>query len=336
MAPRLKDIAEAAGVDAGTVSHVLNNRPKAALLRPETCERIRRIASEMGYCRDEFAASVAKRRSNVLAFITADMGDISYTGRIQNGVLDAASERDYALSNYHLTGKNQEEICRRLVGWRTAGAVFHIAALESASGVMETLTKNGIPFATANLLNPDGMGVTTDDAQGIFDMVALMKRCGARKPVLLTIKDSDRTEYLLNREAGFRRGIAEYYAGMEPEIAVCGIGCADMPRTMPEELRARGVDAVVCISDYLAFRFSQECQFDRIRIPDDMLLSGFGGLSIFDLAIPRLTTVLQGFEEMGRRAAELVLDCAEQGKSGRTNVVLPVKILERESTGEKR
>ena len=59
MTPKLKDIAERAGVDIGTVSHVLNRRPKADRLKAETRERIQRIAKELGYCRNELAASIA-------------------------------------------------------------------------------------------------------------------------------------------------------------------------------------------------------------------------------------------------------------------------------------
>lgn len=105
MTPKLKDIAERAGVDIGTVSHVLNRRPKADRLKAETRERIQRIAKELGYCRNELAASIAGGRGNVLAFISAEMGCIEYTGRIQNGVLDEAAAQDYAVTVYHLTGK---------------------------------------------------------------------------------------------------------------------------------------------------------------------------------------------------------------------------------------
>ncbi len=335
MSPRMKDIAEAAGVDIGTVSYVLNNRPKAAALRPETRERIRRIAAEMGYCRDEFASSVATRHSNVLAFITVGMGDVSYTGRIQNGILDAASARNFALSIYHLARDNQDEICRKLIGWRTAGAVFHIASLDSASGIMATLTKNGIPFATANLSNPGGMGVTTDDARGIRDVVALFKRRGAKKPVFLTLENPQNLEYLRNRETGFRQGMSEFYPGVKPEIVTCGSDIFGMKPETPVVLKKSGIDSAACSSDDLALYFQQLAQASGFRIPRDFLLTGFGGIMISAYMIPSITTVLQGFEEIGRCAAELVLSCAEQEKSGRAEVVLPVKILERRSTGEK-
>ena len=144
-AVRLKDIALAAGVDIGTVSHVLNRRPKSFLLRAETRERIERIASELGYYRNELAASISSSHgSKVLAFVTGEMGSIEYTGRIQNGVFTGLP-LGYAVTLHHLAGDNETGIgedFRLAGGWGD----FHMGGIESVQAICQKLSARRIPY----------------------------------------------------------------------------------------------------------------------------------------------------------------------------------------------
>ena len=86
--PTMTDIAVECGISRSVVSLVLNGRDKELGIAASTRDQILRVAREIGYCRNELAASIGKKHSQVLAFVTAKMGSIEYTGRIQNGVLD--------------------------------------------------------------------------------------------------------------------------------------------------------------------------------------------------------------------------------------------------------
>ena len=79
MAVSLKDISQRTHINICSVSQVLNNHPKAERLRQETRDKILLAAKELGYCRNEAAATIRKKRSNVLAFVTSEMGSIEYT-----------------------------------------------------------------------------------------------------------------------------------------------------------------------------------------------------------------------------------------------------------------
>jgi len=62
----IKDIAQIAGVSPSTVSRALNDSP---LINEETKARIRRIAEELGYERNELARGLVKGTSVALGLV---------------------------------------------------------------------------------------------------------------------------------------------------------------------------------------------------------------------------------------------------------------------------
>ncbi len=336
MSPGLKDIAARAGVDIGTVSHVLNRRPKAALLKPETRQRILRVARELGYCRNEMASSVATGHGNVLAFVTGEMGSAEYTGRIQSGIFDEACARGYSVSVYHLNGNNHSEIIQRILGWRTAGVIFHISALENASEIIEVLKKNAIPYGTANLSNPGGTGVTTDDYQGALDAVKYLAELGHRKILFLSIpeKNDCSNEYSVNRRNGYLGGMKKYLPEVQPDILEVNNSEQGSVTIIREKLREAKPSAVFCLGDSFAMRVFQAADQERIAIPEQLSVVGYGGLVMSEYASVPMTTVIQDFEKIGSLTARQVIDRLEKKEVGdpERNIRLPVKLLVRDST----
>ena len=216
--PTMSDIAVECGISRSVVSLVLNGRDKELGISATTRDQILRVAREIGYCRNELAASIGKKHSQVLAFVTADMGSVEYTGRIQNGVLDAASERGYTVTVHRLKKNTNAEIIRKILGWRAAGVIFHVAELSAIQEITAVLDKNGIPWGTVNLSNPGGIGVTTDDRKGIENAVRLLAERGHRKIAYLMLRGTRPIEYKENRENGYRDGMKNYLAEQKSQV----------------------------------------------------------------------------------------------------------------------
>ena len=67
MTATLRDIAKLAGVNAGSVSRVLQNHPRARAFRPETRQRILEAAQKLHYRRNELAAAIRTGRNRTVA-----------------------------------------------------------------------------------------------------------------------------------------------------------------------------------------------------------------------------------------------------------------------------
>src|SRR3569623_1325820 len=66
----LRDVAARAGASSNTVSSVINNKA-AARISPDTQQRVRQVAAEMGYRPNSFARSIARRRTDTLRLVTS-------------------------------------------------------------------------------------------------------------------------------------------------------------------------------------------------------------------------------------------------------------------------
>ena len=249
--PTMTDIAIECGISRSVVSLVLNGRDKELGIAASTRDQILRVAREIGYCRNELAASIGKKHSQVLAFVTADMGSVEYTGRIQNGVLDAASERGYTVTVHRLKKNTNAEIISKILGWRAAGVIFHVAELSAIQEITAVLDKNGIPWGTVNLSNPGGIGVTTDDRKGIENAVRFLAERGHRRIVFLA-HGRMKLEYQRNRENGYLEGMKQYAPDFQPLI--CRFGGAEIENMaylsgLVKQLNGKKADAVHDLAD---------------------------------------------------------------------------------------
>jgi LacI family transcriptional regulator len=335
MAVTLKDISNEAGINTGSVSHVLNNHPKAMELKAETRERIRLIAKNLGYFRNEMAHAIATGRTRIIAFISADMGTTSYTGKIQEGVFEEASERGYAVSFYHLTSGNQQEIMRKISEWRISGAVFHVADPGLIAVISKELNHLGLPFGTANLSsnNKSGIGVTTDDFQGAMDVVKHLTKLGHRRIAYITMNGIN--EFSVNRRKGYLEGMKLFADGVNPRIIESVTdNNMDICRKLLSEPEGLRPTAVFCVMDTVAMELMREAIKLNVKIPEELSIVGFGNLDMAEFATVPLTTVSQPFKEMGRLTTKAVIEAVENPKSAKGgNLKLKTKLVVRESTG---
>ena len=338
MAVTLKDISRETGINLCSVSQVLNDHPRAQSLRPETRKLILETALRLGYSKNQMAASIGKKHSNVLAFIHSDMGTVEYTGRIQNGVIESASRRGYTLTVHHI-GESPEKLMRKLMGWRVAGVIFHVSKLSQLEPFLADLVREKIPFGTVNLSNPDGIGITTDDASGIRDAVSFMKESGHKKLVYAFSGKSRKIpdiEYKTRRIHGFCEGIRSFYPD-EPEPFILPVDYSRahdrkyMGLVLDKIITAKA-DGVICESDVLAAALNNIAFFKGCSVPEIFSLIGFGGSMISETSFPMLTTVAQDFERMGEIATDSIIDAIEKKNIRSTqNQLIPVSLVLRES-----
>jgi LacI family transcriptional regulator len=69
-----------------------------------------------------------------------------------------------------------------------------------------------------------------------------------------------------------------------------------------------------------------------LRVPDDISIVGFGAVPFSCMTDPPLTTVGEPFQEMGYRAADMLLRIVEGKKLASKVITLPVELVIRTST----
>ncbi len=340
MAVTLKDISAQTGINTCSVSHVLNNHPRAMELKAETREKIHRCAREMGYARNEIARSMVTGRNDVIAFISCDTGAWEYTGKIMSGIVEEATRQSFAVKVYHLAHSNPENIIRQLIEQRVAGVIFHSDRNIDLDFIRSEAAKKHIPCATVNLSSISaGIGVTSDDFQGTREAVKYLAELGHRR--IAYISNRLRLEFTENRENGFVAGMKEYVPHSGIMQIAYGIN-TDYDENLPaiRELLSGSEDkrptAVICYSDYIACNVLQTAYQIGIKVPEELSVIGFADLDVAKYATVPLTTVAQPFEEMGRETANMLIDAIKNKRQDilhkTENRKLEVKLVVREST----
>ena len=99
------------------------------------------------------------------------------------------------------------------------------------------------------------------------------------------------------------------------------------------QLLKSNVTAVFAVSDFYALEFMRFLQGKGIQIPNDIQIIGFDDKMASRESNPTLTTIHQ---EASLRA-KIAIECLEAMRDGaecEKEIVLPVEIIKRESTGE--
>jgi LacI family transcriptional regulator len=96
-------------------------------------------------------------------------------------------------------------------------------------------------------------------------------------------------------------------------------------------------DAVFASADKLTTNFIRYCKAHQFSIPGDIAVIGFSNLDLTDLLSPTLSVVRQPAFEMGKVAAELLINMIESKRPVKEfeNRVLPTELVIRESSARK-
>lgn len=99
------------------------------------------------------------------------------------------------------------------------------------------------------------------------------------------------------------------------------------------QLQANGIQAVFAMNDSIAIHLMRAAKELDISIPKELSIVGFDDLKVAKhLPIP-LTTVRQNFVDIGKLAAEIILNQIESGVFENKQIKLPVNLIIRDSTG---
>ena len=93
-------------------------------------------------------------------------------------------------------------------------------------------------------------------------------------------------------------------------------------------------DAVFCGNDTSALSMMVYLKSKGIRIPDDFGIVGFSNEPFSEVVTPSISTLKQPAYEMGKKAAEMILDEIEKHSAhpGYRTITMPTELIIRESS----
>ena len=328
----MKRIAADLGVSVTTISKVLNHH---ADIGQATRARVLKRVEELGYRPNAVARSLSLKRTHTVGIIIPDLMH-SFFVEIVAGLETVVSRRGYGLllcSSGEDARKERSEI-EMLRARQVDGIVLASANASGNTALLRELTALGIALVMIDRDDHPRVKchrVLTDDVEVGRLATAHLAARGCRTIAHI---QGPPIVHAQRREEGYRRAMAD--AGLavnEVHLVEGGFMEADGYGAMQQLLAARPrVDGVFAVNDPAAIGAMKAVWDAGLRVPEDVAVVGAGDVAYSDLIKVPLTTVRWSKSDVGRSAAELILDqIGGHGESRPRRVIIPPELVARES-----
>jgi LacI family gluconate utilization system Gnt-I transcriptional repressor len=333
---KLSDVALKAGVSAVTVSRVLR---KPEMVSRELRLRVEDAVRELAYVPNQLASALASARTHTIGVVIPSLTNgvfADYLRALHDVFLPPGFQ--VLVLNSRYVPEEEERAIATLLGQHPEAMI--LAGVDQSDGARRLLSRSGIPVVQTMELTDDPIDINIGFSQREAGYAATryLLDLGYRRIGHVCARLDPRSR---RRLEGYQRAMAETlidftrYVGTTPRPSTVGLGSklfGDILERSPD------LEAVFCCNDDLALGAMFECHRRGIGVPDGMAIVGFNDLEFCASAYPSLTSVATPRYEMGRRAAEIVIEII-RGSGARpqpARIDLGFSIRERQSTARRR
>ena len=328
---RIVDVADALGLSTATVSKVIHG--KTEKISDETIKRVQQELERSGYIPNMAGILLARNNSRIIGVVVNDHE--KYEGRVlEDGFVMSslnALSREVNEKGYFLMIKTTADISEIPVFasmWNMDGLIlmgFCEADYEKLRNHMRIsfVVYDGYFEKCSKVVN-----LVINHYDGGYQAGKYFKELGHKKALCIAdnfiCMDKERIE-------GFRKAF-------EPGETLRW----QIPKTQRErkcfyqdnfqELLKSNVTAVFAVSDFYALEFMRFLQGKGMQIPKDIQIIGFDDNTASRESNPLLTTIHQDAYLRAKTAIHC-LEAMRDGLNCETEIVLPVELVKRESTG---
>ena len=322
----MRDVAEAVGVSPMTVSRAFRDDRSVS---DETRDRIRREADRLGYVYDKMATAFRTQKSGFVSVTLPSLNNANFADTYHGLALAMEGSGIQLLlgaTNYRV--EKEEELVRQLLT-RSPEAIVMTGGHHTL-GTRDLIAARDLPVIEMWDLPEDPLGhaVGFSNSAAMALVVDHLAKTGRRKLAFVGASlgaDSRGTERRTGAHAAARalglRKMAFIDAGPAPVSMRQGAAVVEATR---DDIRA--FDALVCVSDPVAFGALNACRRLGLRVPDDIAITGFGLFEVARVSEPRITTVDVGARQIGEEVAGM-LDALFTGETVPERIEIPTRLV---------
>jgi len=332
------DIADELNISPSTVSRALKDHKS---IGKETKKAVVKLANKRGYRPNSIAASLRSKKTNNIGVVISWINR-PFISSLISGIEMEANLKGYnvIISQSHDSYQNEVANARALFDSRVAGVVVSLAMETADYEHFLQFIRNDIPVVFVDRaiedLNCDL--VVIDNYSAGFSATEHLIAQGCRK--IAHIGGSRLRNVYRERQRGYLDALKannlpiadQYVFESERLSAEEGTRCAD------ELLSSKNPpDGIFVANDTAAVSVIQYAKRRVIKIPEELAVIGFNNDPISMIVEPALSTISHPAVEMGRIAAQQVLNKKDNKHIVRSeSIILKTEVIVRESSLRKK
>lgn len=334
MAVTIKDVAKLAEVSISTVSRVINESKPVS---PEARRRVLHAIETLRYEPNEVARSLVTKKSNLIGVIVDDIGS-QYVSQIVRGIEEIGRMYNYdiILSSSYGNAETEFRFLQLLKTKQVEGIILVSEIINEK--VVDYMKNSKLEFMYLNRYYniPELPTIALDNKKATKMMMNYLIELGHKKILYLTQENN--TDISIEKEK-----VEAYVESMEEigeELNIIKIdnlkidGGYKIGREILKLKEEKGITAVFCCQDELAIGLMNYLFDNNISVPVDISVAGYGDINVASIYRPTLTTIKEPFYDMGAISIRKMLKKLIGEPIDDDRIVLPIRLIKRESCKE--
>jgi LacI family transcriptional regulator len=329
---RLRELAEYLGLNASTISVVLNDTPGRSIPE-ETRQRIKDAAKLLNYQPNLVARSFRSKRTLNIGILVPVLND-GYHTEIMTGAGDCLVNAGYFYYTAHHRHRPNlvEQYCKQLVARGAEGLICIDTALNHSLPVPVVAVAGHRRIANVTNIALDHRKAAELTLHHLYSL-------GHRQIAFMHgqpfSSDSE------DRWRGIVEWCGELGIEMHPELIMQldrDVSTPELGYPVVEQLitTKRKFTALVCFNDVAAIGAIRGLRDRGLRVPEDISVIGFDDIKAAAFLTPGLTTIRQPLAEMGRCAAQCLVNRLNRTEDFQAQIAFEPELIIRESTSRAR
>lgn len=330
MSITIYDVAREANVSMATVSRVVNGNPN---VKPSTRKKVLATIERLGYRPNAVARGLASKKTTTVGVIIPDISSIFFS-ELARGIEDIATMYKYniILSNSDRNKEKEFRLLNNMLEKQVDGILFmggHVT-----KEYEEQFLSSSVPIVLAAAYDETGSfpSVNINYEEAAYEATKFLIDSGHHKVAFINGFEDVRTNRL--KYEGYVRGLKEASMEINEDYIVKGeytyeAGVEGIKKILSLDEK---ITAVFVASDELALGVIHGIQDLGLKVPDDIEVFGFNNTRIATMVRPTLTTINQPMYDIGAVAMRLLTKYMNKEEVEEKKVILPHRIIERNST----
>jgi len=327
------DVAKKAGVSKSTVSRVLNQNYD--YITEETREKVLKAVEELDYRPNALAKGLKQMKTNMLGVVLANLQN-PFWSKVMEGIEDICQSCGYSLLIANSRDKMEKEIenMKSFMVRQVDGIIVNPTQEENPFFRVLIERKFPVLFMNRRVKNVSANMVLMNNIKGASLAVEHLLSLGKRK-IALFLYPPQGVSPRMERMEGFKKAMSMHRQKVQQSWIRIVRDKEDCRREIRDLFQNSRPDAIFSTNSVLTLQIFEVLNELECKVPRDIAVLGYDETEWAKHLDPPLTTIQQPAYEMGRVAAERLIQMIRGERAAEpSTILLEPTLIVRKSCGE--